>query len=515
MALPNITFQKQQGQLNRQLPGQDYISGLIFYVANGNLPSGFTPTNNILSFLSANDAINAGITNTYSDATAATASYLLTAIGAVGDIVTITALSASGLVITLATYVRASGDTTVALLAASIEAAINANTNSTGWSATLSTATVTLIAPKNQGIFLNSGTPYTVTVVGSVAGTLTQNVIAGVASLQAIWYYHISEFFRLQPNGQLFVGMFPIPSPYTFTEITTLQNFALGTIRQVGIYKTSSVYASADLTLIDGVIKTYNDAFIKNMSALYGADLSGTSNISTLPDLSVLTANKATSIISQDGGAQGAYLFKTTGLSITNLGAALGALALSTVSENFGNPIPRYNLSNGVENDTIAFANGVLLTAASISNNLLNSLDAKRHVFMVKYQGYAGSYFNDNHTSIAVSSDYAYINDNRTIDKAIRNIYANMIPALKSKLTLNADGTFAMTTIQYLQTLALNPLQQMARDGDLSAVVPTDVYINPSQNVKATSTVIVVVQLNENGIARQIIIPIGYKPSTT
>jgi len=33
MSLPNITFIKGQGGLGRPLPGQDYISGLLFYTA--------------------------------------------------------------------------------------------------------------------------------------------------------------------------------------------------------------------------------------------------------------------------------------------------------------------------------------------------------------------------------------------------------------------------------------------------------------------------------------------------
>lgn len=512
MSRPDIRFIKQQGQLNRTLPGQDYISGLIFYVDNGNLPSGYTPTRNILSFLGISDAEASGILSDYSDATASTASYLVTGVGSNGNTVSFEVTQADGTIVQLGSYTKVSGDTTAAEVAAGIEAAVNELTIITGWSATLTSATVTFIAPKNQGIFLNSGTPYTATIVGTIAGTLTQNVIAGVSSLQAVWHYHISEFFRMQPNGQLFVGMFPIPGgSYTFNEITTMQSFSLGIIRQMGIYKTSSAYASADLTLIDGVVKTNNDAFHKPLSVLYGADLSGTTDISTIADLSLLTANKASSIIAQDGAALGAYLYKTTGLSITVLGAALGALAFSAVSEDFGNPIPQYNLSNGVECDVLAFANGKLFSDSSVTDTLLNSLDAKRHIFLQNYQGYAGSYFNDNHCAIDLSSDYAYINDNRTIDKAIRQIYTNTLPALKSRITINADGTLANTSIAYLQTLAINPLQQMVRDGDLSNVDPSDVYINPSQNVRTTSLITIVVSLESNGIDRDITIPIGYK----
>src|SRR4051812_29089967 len=46
---------------------------------------------------------------------------------------------------------------------------------------------------------------------------------------QSAWRYHINEYFRLQPQGVLYVGVFPVPAgAYTFTEITTVQNFANG-----------------------------------------------------------------------------------------------------------------------------------------------------------------------------------------------------------------------------------------------------------------------------------------------
>lgn len=411
----------------------------------------------------------------------------------------------------IGTYAKLITDTTNTLIATGIKNAINDGTNFHGYSATSSTTTVTITARAGLGIFVNSGTPISATISSGsiITGTITQ-FSGGVATKQAVWHYHIAEFFRLNPSGQLWLGFFPVPSPYTFAEITLLQTAASGTIRQVGIYKDGAAYASADLTSIDGIIKTYNDAKHKPLSALYAADLSAVSDITTIADLNNLTANKASSIIGQDGAALGAFLYLTTGKSITQLGAALGALSASAVSEDFGEPA-KFNISDGTENDVPAFANGKLLSDPSFSDNTLDAIDAKRHIFAQKYVGYPGTFFNDNHCAIIITSDYAYINDNRVIDKAIRGVYSALIPYLKSKLLKNADGTLAQTTISFLQTQALAPLYQMSRDQDLGEVVQSDVYIDPTQNVTATSTVIVNISLNENGIARNIRIPISFK----
>ena len=502
----DITFIKGQGASKRVAAGEDYISGLVLYSAT--LPSGFTTTANIKQIFSVVQAESLGILADYSDETKATASLLVTAAGATGDTIALTVTEPFNSVVTLATYTRVAGDTTVNILATNIAAAINANTKTTGYTAVATTATVTITAKAGLGIFLNTGTPIVKTIVGTIAGTLTQ-FTGGVASKLAVYHYHIAEFFRGNVSGQLWVGFFPVPSTYTWSEITLLQTASAGKIRQVGIYK-DAVYASGDLTAINTAIVTYNDANHQPLSALYAGNLAATTDITTIADVSLLTANKVSSIIGQDGAALGAYLYKTTGKSITHLGIALGILSASAVSEDFGEPA-KFNLSNGSECDVPAFANGQLLSDPLLSQSALDAIDAKRHIFGQNYVGYAGTYFNDNHTAITATSDYAYINDNRVIDKAIRGVYSALIPYLKSKLLKNADGTLAYSTVKFLENQALAPLYQMSRDQDLGEVVASDVYIDPSQNVISTSQLVINIVLNENGIARNIVVPISFK----
>jgi hypothetical protein len=257
----DITFIKGQGASKRVAAGQDFISGLVLFTAS--LPSGFTTTANIKQLFSLIDAENAGIASDYNDATAASGTYQVTAVGATGDIVTLTVahINTSGIAetVTVGAYTKISGDNTAAKVATAIAAAINALTTTTGYSATVGTDTVTIVAPKRLGIYLNSGTPIVATysAAATLAGTIVQ-FTGGAYSKQAVWHYHIAEFFRLNLSGRLWLGFFPVPGSYTFAEITTLQTAAGGVMRQVGVFKDSAAYASADLTLIDGVIKTYN-----------------------------------------------------------------------------------------------------------------------------------------------------------------------------------------------------------------------------------------------------------------
>lgn len=502
MALNDIIFVKGQGGLGRPLQGEDFISGLLFYTAS--LPSGFSSTSRVKQMFSIADAEAAGIKGDYSDATAATGTYLITAAGATGDTITIKVTEIGGVVVNLGTYTKVAGDSTIALLGASIAAFINANTLTHGYSASFTTATLTLTAPKKLGVYLNT-TSMVVTIVGTIAGTVTA-FSAGVASKQANWHYHIAEFFRLNPKGQLYVGFYAVPSTYTFSEITIMQNFAGGKLRQLGVWK-DAIFAIGDLTTINTEVVNNCDGNHKPLSVIYAADLSATSDLSTLTDLNTLSAPKVSAVIGQDGAGLGAYLYASYAKSITMLGAVLGATSAASVSDDIA-WVGKFNISNGYELDTLAFANGVMVAASS--QNFLNALDNLRYIFGIKYVGIAGSYINDSHCAIIVSSDYAYIENNRVIDKAIRGIYASVLPALNSPLQLNSDGTLADTTIAYFLSLAEVNLFQMIRDTELSA---QQVNIDSTQNVLSTGKLVISVKLLPIGVARAIQVNIGFTTS--
>jgi hypothetical protein len=507
MGLNDVKFNLGQGGLGRPLPGQDYISGLIFYCADNALPSGFTTNSRIKQFFSIADAEAAGISDKYTDETAATGSLLFTAIGVNGDTYGINVTEPFGKVVSLGVYTKAASETTVNAIATAVAAIINAGTATHGYTAAANTATVTITARKGLGVWFNSGSRLAATIQGAVAATITQ-FTGGVGSKQAVWHYHISEYFRIQPQGNLYVGFFAVPGSYTFTEITTLQNYANGLIRQVGIYKDSAAFAAGDLTAINNVCASLVGAH-KEIIALYGADLSGTADISTLTNLSTYSNNYASAVIGQDGAALGATLFYSYGKSITNLGQTLGAVSLAKVSESIA-WVQKFNMSDGTETDVLAFANGKLFSDPSVVDSLLSTLQDYRYIFLRKFVGVPGSFFNEESTAVSQSSDYAYISDNRTIQKATRGIYKSLIPALNSSFTLNADGTIPDTSASYFTNLAEVNLLQMIRDGEISA---QKVFIDPTQNVAATNTIIITAQIVKNGVARNIVVNIGYQTS--
>lgn len=507
MALPNITFIKGEGGLGRALPGADHISGMLFYT--NNLPSGYSTNARVKALYSLADAVKLGILNDYADATASQMTYTITAAGNAGDYIRLRATRITPTLqntTTIGEYTRVGTETTTQV-ATALAASINANTQFHGFTATSSVAVVTVTAPKSFGTYHNAGTNYFVNVTGSITATIVQNTVAGVPSEQAVWYYHISEFFRMNPKGVLYVGLYAVPGSYTFAEITLMQNFAQGVIRQIAIYK-KATYADADIALIDAVCKA-NDALKKPISALYAADLTATADITTLATLATKTNNKVSVVIGQDGLRQGYFLFATNGKSITNVGTLLGSISKANVSESIA-WVNQFNISNGVENEVGMFANGQFYETFAELETILEAMNTKRYIFVRKFTGLSGTYFNDSHTAIAESSDYAYLENNRVIDKAIRVLNTAYTPYINSPLNLNADGTLTDVTVGLLEGVGETALDEMVRLGNINAY---DVVIDPSQDVLSTSELVVAVTLLMPGVARQITIPISFTQS--
>jgi hypothetical protein len=506
--LPNITFNYGQGGLGRPLTGEDFISGLMF--VNSSLPSGFSSTDRIKKVFSLAEAEALGINKDYSDETKATATYLVTTKATVADTFNLTCTTIEGTVKLITGYSFVTADAvSTATTAAAIAAEINAGTTTHGFTAIVTSSTVTITAVAGQGVFLNAGTPYVITTTGAIAGTLTQNVVAGIASKRAIEWYHVSEFFRLQSKGILYIAYY---ATYSASNVSLVRDYANGTIRQIGVnHDFSTAFATSIVSALQ-VIADESQTLYKPLSIVYNPEVSGTASLSALVDLTSLASKNVSVSIGQDGIAFGYKLWKATAKSIGSLGAVLGAVAASSVSESIA-WVGKFNMSNGIELDTLMFginASGANVFYNAVADSQLTSLNNYGYVFLRKLIGITGTYNTPPTTATLSSSDYHYIYSNRTIDKATRGVRASLLPLLSSPIKLNSNGTLTNTTIEYFISQASVNLDDMVRNEELSDFA---VSIDSTQNVLSTNNITVAVQLLPIGVADFITVNIGFTTS--
>ena len=388
MALSGVTFNRGEGGLGRPLAGEDHISGLVAYMTDGNLPTGFT-------------------------------------------------------------------------------------------------------------------TSTRVKLVYSIAEAEALGIAEGSANHSVIWY-HIDEFFKMNPKGALYIGLYDSVS-ISYAVIETVQNFANGKIRQIAVFD-ETTFTAATLTTLQ-VSATALAVAHKPLNVLYAGDITGTADLTTLADLRALSNPNVSAVIGEDGSAAGNALAVAEGYSVTCIGAALGALSLANVHENIG-WLAKFNLVKGVEFDVPAFAN--LDLTSSYTDAQLSAIQALGYIFIMKYVGNTGTYFNDSPTATLITSDYAYIENNRTIDKAIRGVYTFMLPNVNGPLTLNSSGQMSEATAAKFRNDGRRAIAQMLIDGEVSAF---DVLVDPTQDVLTTSKVVVTIQIVPIGVARQIEVNIGFTVS--
>ena len=512
MPLNEITINKGQGGLGRPLEGTDYISGLIVYT-DATLPTGFASNDRTKIVYSVEEAEDLGITNAHLGETKSACKIVIAGTPGIGDTLTVTYTGIDGLETVLPTYALVSGEQTSATTAgAAWVREINAGTVNHGFTAVNASGTITLTTKGGEGIFPNTGTPYAVAVTGGSTATLTQptgsgGTVLGIASDIDIQHYHISEFFRLQPKGKLYVSLQALADVGTFSKITTLQNFAVGEIKQLGIYYKSTAFVTAHCTTIQAILDTLETNHKPISSVILSGEISGTASLAGYTtNLHTLTASGVSVTIGQDGANTGNHIFKATGKSITNLGQVLGSVAKSSVSQSIA-WVGGFKV-NSTELNTIAFANGEKYN--DLSDGVIANLDSYGFLFLRNYVGTSGTYHNRPYTAVALTSDYAFIYLNRTIDKFIANVRATVLPALGSNVKLNTDGTLSGDAINSFKSLAQQGGDVLLRAGELSDYA---IIIDPSQDILSTNTLTITAQLLPLGVADFITINVGFTTS--
>lgn len=512
MSLPGVNIALGQGGLGQAGQSFDKYSCLIAYYKESAVVTAYNGIGDAV-YNSIQDAETDGVVNTYTDATAATSSQTVTNKGAAGDIVDIAFTSFDGTVFSLCTYTVVSGDSTVTLLATSLVAAINARTYLTGFSATVgSSGDFTITAPKKLGIYPNSKS-----VVNTITGTvaITNNAFSGgTKSWLALWHYQISEYFRKATAPLYFSIKFDdsANSVSAFntqlkSDIASVANAWEGKARRYGILANGRTFATSTLDAVKQARTTLQGLYIP-ASFFIVSDNTGTA-LSSLSNLSALSDDGVFFIEGQSGSGIGYQISKTCIQACGSVGLALGVKSAAAISQSIAE-VGSFQLSDGTECETAVFLDG---TAFDISNTSLNNqLNDYGYIFLRKFANATGTYFSNSVGAVSPASDYKYLENVETIDKAVRGVYASILPLLNSRVTLNSDGTLSKQAIAAFQSAAGYPLTQMAIDGDLSQDPSTNggIVVSTTEVVSTTGKIPITIKLIPIGIARQIEITIGF-----
>ncbi len=186
------------------------------------------------------------------------------------------------------------------------------------------------------------------------------------------------------------------------------------------------------------------------------------------------------------------------------IGTLAGRIAASPVQRNIG------RVASGALAPVQMFIGS---TPVDQAMSVVDALYTKGYICPRIYVGLSGYYLVDDPLAVAETDDYAHLTARRTVDKAARIAYQTMLQFLLDEIEVNTDGTMLNPVLKSWQAAVEDAINnQMAAAGELSVVDGSGCkfFIDPTQNVLATSKVEGTLKVRPFGYARDIIVNIGF-----
>jgi len=344
--------------------------------------------------------------------------------------------------------------------------------------------------------------------VFSLADLEVKNITATTAAFKTL-HYQVSEFFRINPGASLWVVLQVLTTDGEEPPVTLAPDYAEVTallqtqpdIRQVGV-QLNMEFNPGMVTALQAIAAETELAH--KPVHLFLQPKWGVIDIGTLTDLRTLTAPKVSVCIAEDTTTRIEEL-RLAGYNPGCIGTVLGLVSKAQVNECIG-WVGKFDISGAAGIwDIPALGDGVKIK--TLTDTQIDTLNSKGYLVAVKRVGLSGTWFYDSPTCVTETSDYAYIENNRTIDKAIRGMYTYLLPEINSPVMVSADGKLTPDYVKYLESVAGRALTEMERNAELSA---WKVMIDPDQNVLSTSKLMVSVVLVPVGVSRVIEVTIGF-----
>lgn len=221
--------------------------------------------------------------------------------------------------------------------------------------------------------------------------------------------------------------------------------------------------------------------------------LNFTGNASDLKDLKEYSYYRAAVVIGSTGA----------GAANQSVGLVGGRIAAGSVDHNIG------RVADGALNVPAIYAGDTVIEVAD-TETIYNL----SYITFRTFTGTSGYFISDDLMATKETDDYNHLTAVRTIDKAARICYSVLVTQLLDKVQVRSDGTILQPVIVSWQQIIENAIAtNMTAGGELSddnGDNGVEVYIDPTQDVLATSTIYVEVRVRPFGYARYINVLLGF-----
>ena len=353
-------------------------------------------------------------------------------------------------------------------------------------------------------------TPYLIT---KLAGLEALGVTSEATGVNAALYKTVKEFYSEAPDGtKLWVmGVAASTSIANLTDkanniISPLLRAARGSIN-ILMLKLASAAEPTMSGSIDGAVLTA----VTNLQALaedwtencYAPfmclveALSYNGVAASLPDLTARSDNRVGVVLgdSVSGSA----------------GAAVGLVAGRLAAEPVQRSLARVR-SGAIKAEAMYIGTNLAeIGDPDVANDL-------GYIVPRTFVGKSGYYWSDDHLATEASDDYCAIPRRRVIDKAYRITYKTIVDEVAENVPVNAEGKLAAfhckgveTSVESAIVNSMTSEGNLGNDPDNASDLGVQCYIDPDQNILATSRLEINLKVKPHGYSKYIDVKLGFK----
>ena len=366
---------------------------------------------------------------------------------------------------------------------------------------------------KTENVFALN-TPYLITKLDEL---VSKGITSDISDANATLYKAVKEFYDEAPDGSK-LWIMGVADTVTIADIVdkTKDNAkkllvaANGTIRTLAVkIKDKSAYTPTVTTGIDGAVRT---AITNAQSLAEWATETLFAPVMVLLEGRHYTGNAETLVSNPINTGNDNRVGVVIGDTIADSkGAAVGLLAGRIASIPVQRSIAR--VRTGSITATMMYIGSV---AAELGNP--GTINDCGFICPRTFVGKAGYYWSDDKLAAEASDDYSLIPRRRVADKAYRITYSTLINEVAEEISVTDDGKISAPVVKAIQTAVESAIvNNMTSRGNLGndPSDPNDMgvecYINPDQNIVATSRLDVQLRIKPHGYSKYIEVSLGFK----
>ena len=357
-------------------------------------------------------------------------------------------------------------------------------------------------------------TPYLITKLDEL---VKKGVTSESSDVNTTLYKAVKEFYDEAPEGSK-LWIMGVADTVTIADIVdkTKDNAkkllvaANGTIRILAVkVKDKSGYTPTVTTGIDGAVRT---AIVNAQGLAEWATETLFAPVMVLLEGRHYTGNTEALVSNPINNGDNNRVAVLIGDTVADSkGAAVGLLAGRIAS------IPVQRSVARVRTGSI---NATTMYIGSVASELGNPETINDCGFICPrtFVGKAGYYWSDDKLAAEASDDYSLIPRRRVADKAYRIAYTTLVNEIAEEISVTDDGKISAPVVKAIQTAVESAIvNNMTSRGNLGndPSNPNDMgvecYINPDQNIIATSRLDVQVRIKPHGYSKYINVSLGFK----